>query len=133
MKTWVVVADAHRARLFEAEHNLSRLAEIEDLWHSAAVPAGDAGAAPHGRHGIAVDTLAAEREARVFARELAQRLHRDFLQHYFDDLTLVAPAHFLGLLRRALDAKVDLVVSRAIARELTRASLAELEDCFSRL
>jgi protein required for attachment to host cells len=122
MTTWIVVADSHRARLFEAEHNLSRLTEFGDFVHPGRI-ADAKSQTPSQR----------QRQAKVFARELAQRLHREFLQRRFSDLTLVAPPQFLALLRRALDANVDLAVNRAIGREMTRCSVAELENYFSQL
>lgn len=51
-------------------------------------------------------TPAKEVEAEHFAEELAHVLQRAHARGEFEDLALIAPAHFLGILRRALGRKL---------------------------
>ena len=80
-RTWILVAESSRAKLYEADGNLAPLSELEDLVH----PAGrmhegdlvsdragnDGGSIGQGRHVIDDKTSAREQEKLEFARQLA--------------------------------------------------------------
>jgi protein required for attachment to host cells len=61
-----------------------------------------------------------------FAKQLALELWRDYSNGAFHQLVLVAPPRFLGVLRDALDHKLVRVVIGTVAKDLPRASAAEL-------
>lgn len=133
-KVWVVVADASRARLFRAETPRGPLVELEDAVHSAArlqdheLLSDRAGRAVdtqgHHRHGMEATTDPHDQEAQRFAHELAERLHVHHNAHDFDGLVLVAPPHFLGLLRGTLDEQVAKQVLASLNLDLTRVHTA---------
>lgn len=121
--TWILVADASRARLFATteedtyeeiqgfEHPDSR-ARVRELMADAngRKPGGQAVTthpAGIGRPGAAPDTNAKEVEHLKFAGELCDVLKQGLNEHSYDSLILVAPPHFLGLLRDKLDPQVE--------------------------
>ena len=62
----------------------------------------------------------------LFAKELAHDLSRDFHLGAFDQLVLIAPPRFLGVLREALDSKLERAVVGTVCKDLPRASGDEL-------
>lgn len=62
----------------------------------------------------------------LFAKQLAQDLARDFHLGEFDQLVLVAPPRFLGVLRGALSSKLERAVIGTVCKDLPRADDAEL-------
>jgi protein required for attachment to host cells len=116
--TWVVVADACRARVFVdhgqregleertgftrpggREHVRDRVSDRSGMKPAA----GGLGV----RAGLTPEVDPKEAEARAFARFLADNLKRHRNHEDFKDLVLAAPPHFLGLLRAALDETVS--------------------------
>lgn len=151
-KTWILVCDASRARLLRAEqgkrgamslvqleafeHAESR-ARARDLMADAAgrkpvgpVPAGPGtgqGAA-HGRPGAEPDTDPKEVEAQKFARELAAALDRGMNERAYERLFLIAPPHFLGLLRSSVSTQVERAVTLTLDKDLTNEDLRDLTE-----
>jgi protein required for attachment to host cells len=125
MKTWVVVASAARARFFEVAGRQGPLREIDDLVNPAErLEVQDL---KTDRPGRAFDHLGGQRHAMGtavepkeqlairFAKEVVDRLDADRCANRFDSLCLVAPPHFLGLLR----GRMANPLARALKGELT--------------
>jgi protein required for attachment to host cells len=133
--TVALVADAARAQLFRVDDATGKWTPLEALTHpegrmhdrdlKEARWIGNAGTKhgpnpedePHGRH-----RLEAERFAKFVATELARR-HDD---RTFRRLVLVAPAEFLGLLRKELPKRVAESVVEELTRDLSKAPPDEL-------
>lgn len=121
--TFVLVADASRARLFrreesgalalleEAEHPESR-AHNRDLGADKPGRAFTGVGVSKGRSALEPRTEPQEVEAEKFARELGDRLAQAFDAHAFDELIVAAPPKFLGLLRETLATHKDHVDRR---------------------
>lgn len=128
-RTWIVVADSAIARIFLA-NGKKRWQAVDELEHPQSraktpelvteMPALDAG-----------DELPKEQEARVFARELGNRLTLAAHARRFDDLVLVAPPEFMGLLRRELGPPVRGKLRQAITKDLAQLHRQELEERLS--
>jgi protein required for attachment to host cells len=126
--TWCLVCDASRAHLFRDgppagpfelqssfDHPDSR-ARVVDLVSdtNGRMPSGGShgdggGSRPsgfYGRPGAAPDTDPKEVEAERFARELAAVLAKGLDDHAYEALLLVAPPHFLGVIKAALGGQV---------------------------
>ena len=121
MKTWIVVADSSRGRIYVQDTPNGDLQEAEDLIHPSSRlhggdlvsdrPGSDRGAVGQGRHVIDARTEAKEHEAETFAKEIAEHLKTARVEGRYQHLVLMAPPAFLGMLRENLDNKVlDLVV-----------------------
>lgn len=80
-----------------------------------------------GRVGVAPDTDPKEVEGEKFAREIAAVLERRRLDHEIDELVIVAPPHFLGLLKKTLTAQVDKLVASTVAKDLSKLDTREIE------
>lgn len=127
--TWILVSDASRARIFEDRGLVSGLAEVGGY----ACPGGrehlrdmvsdrsrlKGGGAQGIRAGILAEQDPKDHEAERFARFLADQLRRHLHQQAFDHLVLVAPPHFLGLLRASLDDGLAKRVVTTFDKDLT--------------
>ena len=67
----------------------------------------------------------------MFARQIAHALDAGRDAHAFDTLALVAPPHFLGLLRKSLSPTVRRTVITSAHEELTWMQPQELSDHLS--
>lgn len=117
--TWILVSDACRAKLFqEQRHEILEFADYihpQSGSHTDQLISGEAGRRGQGTRGGTGDgsrpALSAtmppkEVEAGRFARELADVLREGLSSHRYSALILVAPPHFLGLLKASLDPQV---------------------------
>jgi len=125
--TWVVVADACHARIFEDHGRRDGLEERTGLtWpggrehvkdrvsdRAGQKPAGGQG----GRSGLIPEVDPKEAQDRAFARSLADTLKRGLNEQAFGALVLAAPPHFLGLLRGALDEAVARCVAASFDKD----------------
>lgn len=136
MKTWVVVADGSRARIFVQEKRGGELSEVEDMVHpdarlrqgelaSSRLGSGH-GALGAGRHAMNDPTPMHEHEADLFARELGRRLEAAHAHGDFQKLALVAPPKFLGSLRAQLGEALWQHVIAEIHHDLVKHSPAEV-------
>jgi len=138
--TWVLIADASRARLFKhhrAEHTLD-LAFEDDRPELREKQASQGDARPGrvhersgaGRHAMEPHTAADELGRTSFARELVDRLRSGASEHSFD-LLLVAPPAMLGSLREQLDAALRERLVGELGKDLTKFPVHELGDHLS--
>jgi protein required for attachment to host cells len=142
MKQWILVADASRARIFsipenhkpnqpwvlekEFDHPESR-AKATDL--TTDVPGRVRQSFGQGsRPAMEEPTEPKEVEAQTFARLLADALAQGLNHNKFDRLTLVAPPHFLGLLRGTVPEQVAKRIHQSINKDYTMLPARELPD-----
>jgi len=136
METWILVADASRARIFDLQDG-QRLKLVREISN----PRGRARAQDlvsdepgrlakgKGRQVLsAMDprTSPHEVEAKHFAAELGHALHDGQMHQRYGSLALVAPPHFLGLLRKELHPEVDKLVVSAAHSDYTHVAEHEL-------
>lgn len=141
MTTYIVVADAARARVFTRDalkleekdslvHAEGRLHEGDlvtdrsgDVHESTSTTARSAGG----------ESVATQHHETIFAREVADRLYRARVENTLDKLILVAPPRFLGQLRDKLDPPTAKLVIHTLSKDLTKASLADIQEAVSDL
>jgi protein required for attachment to host cells len=134
METRVIVANNARARIFASHDVLNHLVEQEDFIHSEArllnqELVSDAPGKSRNPHGsLDPETSPKEHEAREFARLLAGRLKQMHNERHFEQLFLIGPPAFLGLLRKSLHKPLDKLVERTIDTDLTTATTGEIID-----
>ncbi len=138
--TWIIAADASRARILQVTDRERHLAEIDDLLN----PEGrvderqlttDAQPRFHGSSGPASDreeTSAAEHATDLFAKRVGDYLDKARSAHRYDRLHLVAPPRFLGKLRGALGKEVQKLVADELPKDLSWLSARELEARLSK-
>ncbi len=148
--TWVLVGDSSRARIFvvgddkelklvqEFDHPESR-AMAHDLTSDRPGRTQQSGSPGHGnggpsnggptkgsRSGMAPHTDPKAVEAEHFAHSLATVLDKGLSSNTTAHLLLVAPPHFLGLLREALPDSVKKRVSASLDKDFTHLGVRDL-------
>ena len=132
MKTKVIVADNARARIFEAGSAINRLEEREAFVHSEArlsnadLVSDSAGESTHQRGTLNPPTAAKELEAQNFSKLLARHLKELHNQRHYENLVIIAPPKFLGMLRNELASPLDKLVTLTIDKDLTTASVESI-------
>lgn len=137
-KTWVLVADRVRARLFEHDGGNALLNEIEAFVNpEGRDPAGSRGdtrpprtfeSVGSARHAIEPQTTPETKYADRFARRLHDALEQGRVQHRYERLVLVAPPRFLGALHGALGKNVRSHVVSEVRRNLTAMTAAQIRE-----
>ena len=133
---WIVVADASRARVLSASDGASALSLVHELDYPSArkrtreLVSDESGRIDKGGRGVlsAMDppTDPHERQARQFAQVLADLLDTAADRHVYTRLTGVAPAHFLGLLKRSISVQTGRKVVAWFSKDLTRLKWPDL-------
>lgn len=139
-KTWILIANAERARCFERHATDHSLTELSDFVHPHVSLAGQASGAEltgaagkgHGRTGHAGTqfeplTEAHAKERASFARQLADYLNEGVAGKRCNALVLMATSPMLGELRPCLSQVADKLVQRCVASDLTRYQGPELK------
>ena len=136
--TWIVSANASRARFFAQDQSSDSLEEINDMVNEAArMRRLDAGETDkigptsgtksiHNTGGPTPNKLYEPpqtpdaHEAELFARDIAAFLLQAYQEGRFQQLSLVVSPQFLGLLRKLLDPRLESVVSLEINKDYTQ-------------
>jgi protein required for attachment to host cells len=132
METRVIVANNARARIFASHDVLNHLVEQEDFVHSEAhlqnreLVSDAAGKSRHTHDSFGSRTSPADHEAEIFAGLLAGRLKEMHNELHFDQLIIIAPPAFLGLLRKNLQKPLDRLVECTIPKDLTKAGIDDI-------
>lgn len=129
-KTWVLVADSSRARIFRAEGVEGRLVEMKDLAHpegrlhetelTTDLPGRTFDSHGQGRHAMEEDTPPKRHEAIVFAKQVGGVLEGARTSGDYDSLVLIAEPRFLGLLRDNLSEETIKLVGLQIDKNLVQ-------------
>ncbi|MGE0081138.1 MAG: host attachment protein [Thiohalomonadaceae bacterium] len=129
-KTWVVVADSSRARIFRAEGLDGRLVEVEVMAHpegrlheaslTTDLPGRAFDSHGQGRHAMEEETPPKRHEAIQFAKRIGGMLEGARNAGNYDALVIVAEPRFLGLLRDNLSRETNKLVELAIDKNLVR-------------
>ena len=125
--TWIIAADASRARILQVTDRAQQLEEIEDLLN----PEGrvhdrelisDAHPRFHGTSGPGSDreeTSATQHATELFAKRVGNYLESARTAHRYDRLHLIAPPKFLGRLRKELGKEVQKLVAEELPKDLS--------------
>ena len=126
--TWIVVADASRARFFAVDRPAGPLSEIETLSNPhARLHEGDLVSDRGGRdrngggslHGLKSGSSTKDELASRFAGEVCEHLEQGRRRGAFDKLYVVGAPTFLGLIRKHQSAKLRGLVGDEISKDLT--------------
>ncbi|BBI54458.1 hypothetical protein HORIV_68790 [Vreelandella olivaria] len=141
MTTYIVVADAARARIFTRD--ALTLAEKESMVHAEGrLHEGDLVTDGRGDVHESMSTTsrstgeegtATKHENELFAKEVAQRLYNARVGNSMEKLIMVAPPKFLGLLREKLDGPTQKLVIHSLSKDLSKASLNDIQHAVSDL
>lgn len=144
--TWIVSANASRARFFSQAARTEPLEEIEAMVNAGArlrtsesesdklspVASGRSsqhnGAANAPGSAYQPQQTPAEHQTELFARNIAGFLLQGQQQGRFRQLCLVASPEFLGVLRKLLDPQLASLVSLEINKDYTHSSAEQLRE-----
>lgn len=79
-----------------------------------------------GRHALTSSETPHDHDAKLFARELADRLRAGRTQQHVERLVLVAEPRFLGFLREALDDATARTVIATVPKDLAEVPLSDI-------
>jgi protein required for attachment to host cells len=135
--TWILSADASRARIFEVQPGEQHLVEIEDFVNpEGRMQNRDVETHPGGQHfnpgtaqreGNSDESKGVEHETEMFSKELGRYLDKARNDHRYERLYLIAPPKFLGVLRNSLDKEVQKLVTEELDKDLSWFSERDLE------
>ena len=136
MTTCVLVADASRARFFEAPLPKDGLTEIEELVHPASKQhpkdmASDEPGVSHDRvgqgvHGMEQETDIKKQEAIRFAKEVVDKLNELQQKKDYVKLYVIAAPAFLGLLRNKFSTNTKKIIVDEINKNLSTFTIEEI-------
>lgn len=143
--TWIVSANAGRARLFSQTNVIENLEEIEDMINAAVrlrtsetesdkIGPISAGKSIHSVGGPVPSKTyeppqtPTQHETEIFARSVAEHLLQGHQDGRFTHLALVASPQFLGVLRKLLPAQLKPLVSVEINKDYTHCNAGELRQ-----
>lgn len=128
-KSWVVVANAGRARIFEAATPMAGLDEKQGLVNPEVRRAARQGYSDEAgravdrsggaRHALERQHDPREQATARFAKRIAANLQKAAHGHRFDRLYLVCAPTFLGMLRESLSGPVSARVVGTVDKDLT--------------
>lgn len=128
---WLLVADGERAK-FLVQGNDHKIKPLETTHHADEthyekdMGAHKPGATSHSGGGqvYAPHSDPHQIKKTLFAKQLADKINHE--QEHFHELTVVAPAHFLGDLRENFSKEVQKKIVLEISKDLTKTPLDEL-------
>ena len=126
-KVWVVVANRSDSKIYRAE-NVNTLVEHKSLTHKEAhlndhdlIADGPGRTGQKGVHGsdtLSEKTTQQDKEAKIFATEIASFLEQGYNSGECERVYLVAKAPFLGFLRESLHPNVVKMVESEIHKDI---------------
>ena len=135
-KTWILVADAARARLFELASKGANMTEIACFTHPDGRSPGQHPkhgrlsrtheSANSARHAIEPRSSLRDKHAVQFADILRETVQRGRMENQYDRLVLMAPPRFLGVLHDRLDEQTLKCVVGEVGHDLLSLSATEL-------
>ena len=155
--TWIISANAGRARIFSEADPAEPLQEVEDMVNSAArlrtsdintdeVGRTAAGSSSHnigGSEGVGFAHNAkagapnkgyqpaqtpAEHEAELFVKDISTYLMQAHQEGRFQQLVISASPHFLGSLRTHLDPQIKPLIKLEVNKDYTQFNAQELRE-----
>ncbi|ABS76626.1 host attachment protein [Coxiella burnetii] len=141
MKSWIVVANASKAKIFAVnkikfltgKHNLELIKEYthpESRMRDVEIASDRLGhfhAKSRGSGSFVEQTNPKKYEAESFAREVVNDLESGRMADLFQDIILVAPPPFHGLLNKCLNPQLENKIALVIEKDYTKDNDKELE------
>jgi len=126
MLTWILVCDASSGRIFKTPGPIQKIALIHQFDHPQSRNKGtdlvsDRPGSAAGVHGgVGQQANPKEVEAEHFAKEVAHYLNKGHSENAYAHLVLVAPPHFLGLIRENINKSASKVLSQSLDKDFVK-------------
>ncbi len=129
-KKWVLVADGHRARVFEVDETSDALIELDAFLnpearmaeHELATDARGrfSGKGKHAQSSTAEPSTTALRHSdELFCKQIASHLEQHYDKHEYNEISIVAAPAFLGMLRKKIPKKIHNIIREEIPKDVT--------------
>ena len=145
MNTWIVSANAGRARFFSQANASAPLEEVKDMTNNAVrlrtseTETDDLGlrsasdsphsvGAPRPQSGYEPPQTPAEHQTEIFARDVADYLLQAYREGRYGHLCLTASPEFLGVLRKLLDPSIASAITLEVNKDYTRSNAIQLRE-----
>ena len=135
-KTWVVVAESSRAKIFQIDKKNAPLIELQGFTHTPSrmheqeltsdLP-GRSMSSTHGSHKFSTHTSPKEHESVEFARVLGSHLDEARNRGEFDKLIIMSPPAFLGHLRKEISSETSKYIVSEIDKNLVRHDTQDIQ------
>jgi protein required for attachment to host cells len=141
---WVLIGDASGVRIFSTKGRMDRLEFVREIPNpdgrklTQELVSDEPGRVAEGgasRSKSAMDphTTAHEEAAIDFARSVANMLEHELQTGTYSTLSIVAPPHFLGLIRSMLSRKVAHQIHSTLTRDLAKVAANDLPSHLEQL
>ena len=134
--TWILVADASRARIFTSDSHFRELHETRSFSHTesrlhdqeltADLPGRSINSTGNVRHAMEQNTDPKKQQAIEFAHELAEAIDQARTQNQLSDLIIIASPNMLGHLRQVMSKQSSKLISDEIDQDLTQHTLEDI-------
>lgn len=136
-KTWVVVAESSRAKIFELNKKNTPMKELQDLVHPASqlheqkttsdLPGNSRVSYGHGSHKMSTQNSVKQHESAVFAKTISQYIEKARNKGQFQKLILMSPPAFLGQLRKQLSGETFKRIVSEIDKNLVKHKTRDIQ------
>lgn len=136
-KTWILVSNASEARIFFRNGIRNELTLVKELTHpesrmkNAELSSDRAGymkGVGNGHGSKNPQSEPKQNEAQFFAQQLAHELNQGRCSQQFENLVLIAPPAFMGLLNEKMDEQTGKLVGSRLNKDYTQITAKELVD-----
>lgn len=134
---WIIIANSNDCRIYEYQKKLNRLTLIKEINHPEnKLKSKDLGTDRPGHYNSSTSARGSysqptelnEINFENFARELAAGLDKERINHDFDELVVIMPAHMEGLFLRHLNKNVKELITKSLQKNIMHFSEPELLD-----
>lgn len=136
-KTWVVVAESSRAKIFELNKKNTPLKELQDFIHPASklheqkISSDLSGSSRvsygHGSHKMNSQTSIKKHEIKAFAKTISEYIEKARNKGKFQKLILMSPPSFLGQLRKQLSSETFKRIVSEIDKNLVKHKTCDIQ------
>ena len=139
-KTWVIAAESSHAKIFSVSSKIKPLEEIQEMLNPASkmhesqltsdLPGRTlAGGGSFGnKHAMEPHTSPKEQATIMFAKQIAEKIDKARVQGKLEDLILVCPPKFLGVLKDNLSAQAQKLIIQTLDKNLVNKTEADIRQ-----
>ena len=137
-KTWIVVAESSRAKIFELNKKNTPLKELQGFIHSSSrlheheissdLPGSTHDSHGQGSHKLSAQTSIKQHETMAFAKIIGRHIEKARREGQFQKLILMSPPAFLGQLRKHLSRQTFKRIVSEIDKNLVKHKANDIQD-----
>lgn len=134
----ILVADSTQAKLYTLDRAAGKLEELDQLTHDEARqrehdinsdrPGRQQGGDGSSHHGVNVEDSAREQGNLMFAKQIGEYLEASRVKQNPRGLIIMAPPHFLGILRKQLSGECEKLVVQTVNKDLMPSTTQAILD-----